>query len=49
MMDVGLGFGGSLMQYPVYFAHEDENLINILKEVVVNDAAGRPATAMTGG
>ncbi|CAM6067283.1 unnamed protein product [Sphagnum tenellum] len=37
------------LPYPVYFAYEDENLINILKEVVVNDAAGRPATAMTGG
>ncbi len=48
-MDVDLGFWGTLMQYPVYFAYEDENLSNILKEVVVNDAAGRPATAMTGG
>lgn len=38
-----------LLQYPVYFAYEDENLQSILKEVAANDAAGRPATAMTGG
>lgn len=38
-----------LLQYPVYFAYEDENLQSILKEVAANDAAGRPATATTGG
>jgi hypothetical protein len=37
------------VQYPVYFAYEDENVQSILHEVSANDAAGRPATATTGG
>lgn len=41
--------GGSFVQYPVYFAYEDDNVKDILREVSANDAAGRPATATTGG
>lgn len=37
------------LQYPVYFAYENENVQNILREITANDAAGRPATATTGG
>ncbi|KAG0631561.1 hypothetical protein M758_1G262500 [Ceratodon purpureus] len=36
-------------QYPVYFAYESDNVQNILQEITANDAAGRPATATTGG
>jgi hypothetical protein len=36
-------------QYPVYFAYEDDNVKDILRKISANDAAGRPATATTGG
>ncbi|KAG0579506.1 hypothetical protein KC19_4G104000 [Ceratodon purpureus] len=36
-------------QYPVYFAYEDDYVKSVLQEVSANDAAGRPATATTGG
>ncbi|KAL2624503.1 hypothetical protein R1flu_008748 [Riccia fluitans] len=35
--------------YPVYFAFSDDRVNGFLKDVQVNDAAGRPATASTGG
>ncbi|KAG6557478.1 hypothetical protein Mapa_000751 [Marchantia paleacea] len=35
--------------YPVYFAYSDERIDSVLKDVQFNDAAGRPATASTGG
>nr|XP_043609577.1 nicalin-1 [Erigeron canadensis] len=37
------------IQYPVYFAFEDENLDKVLADIKRNDAAGQPATATTGG
>ncbi|MCO5576860.1 hypothetical protein L7F22_030680 [Adiantum nelumboides] len=37
------------LEYPVYFAFENEKLMSLLHEVEVNDAAGRHATAITGG
>lgn len=39
----------SFVQYPVYFAYEDDNVKDVLREISANDAAGRPATATTGG
>ncbi|KAL3682790.1 hypothetical protein R1sor_000812 [Riccia sorocarpa] len=35
--------------YPVYFAFSDDRINSLLKDVQLNDAAGRPATASTGG
>ncbi|KAL8214177.1 hypothetical protein R6Q57_003626 [Mikania cordata] len=39
----------STIQYPVYFAFEDENLDRVLADIKRNDAAGQSATATTGG
>ncbi|KAL5976467.1 hypothetical protein ACLOJK_020800 [Asimina triloba] len=39
----------SAVQYPVYFAFEDDNINDVLADVKRNDAAGQPATATTGG
>ncbi|KAK9050696.1 hypothetical protein SSX86_030334 [Deinandra increscens subsp. villosa] len=39
----------STIQYPVYFAFEDEDLAEVLADIQRNDAAGQPATATTGG
>ncbi|KAI3683281.1 hypothetical protein L1987_83784 [Smallanthus sonchifolius] len=39
----------STIQYPVYFAFEDEDLAKVLADIQRNDAAGQPATATTGG
>ncbi|KAJ0502536.1 putative nicalin [Helianthus annuus] len=39
----------STIQYPVYFAFEDEDLDKVLADIKKNDAAGQPATATTGG
>ncbi|XP_076881030.1 uncharacterized protein LOC143529026 [Bidens hawaiensis] len=39
----------STIQYPVYFAFENENLDEVLADMKRNDAAGQPATATTGG
>lgn len=38
-----------ILQYPVYFAFEDEDLDSVLADIKKNDAAGQPATATTGG
>ncbi|KAJ0793453.1 putative nicalin [Helianthus annuus] len=38
-----------VLNYPVYFAFEDEDLANVLADIQRNDAAGQPATATTGG
>jgi hypothetical protein len=37
------------LQYPVYFAFEDDNIDNVLLDIKKNDASGQPATATTGG
>ena len=37
------------MQYPVYFAFEDDDIDAVLADVKRNDATGQPATATTGG
>lgn len=37
------------MQYPVYFAFEEEKLNAILADIKQNDAIGQVATATTGG
>ncbi|XP_024982768.1 nicalin-1 [Cynara cardunculus var. scolymus] len=37
------------INYPVYFAFEDEDLDTVLADIKRNDAAGQPATATTGG
>ncbi|XP_071721130.1 uncharacterized protein [Rutidosis leptorrhynchoides] len=37
------------IQYPVYFAFEDEDLEKVLADIKKNDVAGQPATATTGG
>lgn len=37
------------MQYPVYFAFEDEHIKAVLDDVKRSDATGQPATATTGG
>eukprot|EP00250_Pteridium_aquilinum_P002233 c12426_g1_i1 orf=127-1821(+) len=39
----------SSLPYPVYFAFENEKLKAVLREIEENDAAGRHATAITGG
>lgn len=38
-----------VVQYPVYFAFEDEDIDAVLADVKRNDATGQPATATTGG
>lgn len=38
-----------MLQYPVYFAYEDDNINAVLADVKRNDATGQPATATTGG
>lgn len=38
-----------LLQYPVYFAFENDEMDAVLAEVKKNDATGQPATATTGG
>ena len=47
LLETGGGF--LFLQYPVYFAYENDNMQNILQEVSAKDAAGRPASATTGG
>ena len=37
------------LQYPVYFAFEDEKINAILADVRRSEVAGQPATATTGG
>lgn len=37
------------MQYPVYFAFEDEKIEALLMDVRKGDSAGQPSTATTGG
>jgi len=37
------------LQYPVYFAVEDDDIESVLADVKRNDAIGQPATATTGG
>lgn len=39
----------TLLQYPVYFAFEDDNIQALLTDIKKNDATGQPATATTGG
>jgi hypothetical protein len=36
------------VQYPVYFAFEDDDIDAVLADVKRNDASGQPATATTG-
>lgn len=38
-----------LLQYPVYFAFEDDHIDAVLTDIKKNDATGQPATATTGG
>lgn len=38
-----------LLQYPVYFAFEDDDIEAVLADVKRNDVSGQPATATTGG
>lgn len=38
-----------ILQYPVYFAFEDDDIDAVLADVKRNDATGQPATATTGG
>lgn len=38
-----------LIQYPVYFAFENDEIDAVLDDVKKNDATGQPATATTGG
>jgi len=37
------------LQYPVYFAFEDDDIESVLADVKRNDAIGQPATATNGG
>lgn len=37
------------MQYPVYFAFENDEIDAVLDDVKKSDATGQPATATTGG
>lgn len=37
------------LQYPVYFAFEDDDIDAVLADVKRNDAIGQPATATNGG
>ncbi|KAH7287715.1 hypothetical protein KP509_32G070400 [Ceratopteris richardii] len=37
------------LPYPVYFAFENKKILSLLREVEENDAAGKHATAVTGG
>ena len=37
------------LQYPVYFAYEDDKINAVLADVRRGDATGQPATATTGG
>ena len=38
-----------MLQYPVYFAFENDEIDNVLADIKQNDAIGQPATATTGG
>jgi len=38
-----------LVQYPVYFAFEDDDIDAVLADVKRSDVSGQPATATTGG
>ena len=38
-----------ILQYPVYFAFEDDNIDDVLTDIKRNDATSQPATATTGG
>lgn len=37
------------LQYPVYFAFENDDIDAVLSDIKRNDATGQPATATTGG
>lgn len=37
------------LQYPVYFAHEDDKINEVLPDVQRGDGTGQPASATTGG
>lgn len=39
----------NILQYPVYFAFEDEKINDVLTDIKRNDATTQPATATTGG
>lgn len=38
-----------MLQYPVYFAFENDEIDTVLADIKKNDAIGQPATATTGG
>lgn len=38
-----------VLQYPVYFAFEDDNITPVLADIKRNDVTGQPATATAGG
>ena len=38
-----------LLQYPVYFSFEHDDINAVLVDVKRNDVTGQPATATTGG
>lgn len=38
-----------LLQYPVYFAFENDDINTVLADIKRNDESGQPATATTGG
>lgn len=38
-----------MVQYPVYFAFENDDIDAVLADIKRNDATGQPATATTGG
>lgn len=40
---------GFMLQYPVYFAFEDDDVVAVLADIKKNDISGQPATATTGG
>lgn len=42
-------YGKHLLQYPVYFAFESDDINAVLADIKKNDAIGQPATATTGG
>lgn len=42
-------FWNFVLQYPVYFAFENDEIETVLADIKKNDAIGQPATATTGG
>lgn len=49
LISAHLDGGMLLLQYPVYFAFENDEIDAVLDDVKKNDATGQPATATTGG